>query len=87
MPRLEAHNEASFSPNLLCLRVAQMPRSRDMAILWLYRGYPLLRMRAYDTNNDGRLLVACGPDTLQLAHVGCACLCTIIILYRWVRYC
>ncbi len=55
------HTEASFSPSLidsLYLRVAEMPRCRDMAIFVWITGdrrtnqllYPLLRMRAHGIN-------------------------------------
>jgi hypothetical protein len=35
LPNDSKHNEAGFSTDSLCLRVAQMPRSRDLAIFVL----------------------------------------------------
>jgi hypothetical protein len=53
LPNDSKHNEAGFSTistDSLCLRVAQMPRSRDLAIFVLTTdrpiALPLLRMRA-----------------------------------------
>ena len=60
MPKESKYTEASFSPISLCLRVAQMPRSRDVVISMLMTTdndrkkqllYPL-RMRVGKNNSD-----------------------------------
>ncbi len=59
LPNDSEHNVASFLTDLLCLliRVAQMPRSQDLAILVLTDGRqnrllpPLLCLRAWDNHH------------------------------------